>query len=210
MTVDINSTPAADRVQRHAAVDRAFHWIVALAVLTLLGTGLLPVVGIKFSWVTIHWITGIVLALAVVFHMVRATFWQRLRCVWIGLKDLSNALRHARAAKYSLAQKLMHNAVTLVVLTAVVTGLCMLAKVDTPWWKRNPYFFAADTWGVIYVLHGAAALLTVTLVMIHIYFALLPEKRVYLGAMRRGWATRAEFAVYHDPDRWPGSGVRRR
>jgi len=207
---DTSPTLAAERVQRHAAVDRVFHWIVALAVLTLLATGLLPVAGVKFSWVTIHWITGVVLALAVVFHLIRATFWQRLRCVWIGLKDLRNALAHRRAAKYSLAQKLMHNGMTGVILTLVITGLCMLAKVETPWWKRNPYFFAADTWGVVYVLHGAAALLTVTLVMIHVYFALLPEKRVYLRAMWRGWDTPSEFAVYHDPARWPGSGGERR
>jgi formate dehydrogenase subunit gamma len=207
---DPGSTLSAERVQRHAGVDRAFHWITALVVLTLLATGLLPVAGVKFPWVTIHWIAGVVLALAVAFHLIRATFWQRLRCVWIGLKDLRDALRHRRAAKYSLAQKLMHHAMTGVIVTLVITGLCMLAKVDTPWWKRNPYFFAADTWGVIYVLHGAAALATVTLVMIHIYFALLPEKRLYLRAMWRGWDSPSQFAVYHDPARWPGPAGERR
>ena len=210
MTAGTGPIPTAERVQRHAALDRGFHGVSALAVLMLLATGLLPVVGVKFSWVGMHWVSGVVLTLVVVLHAVRASFWQRLRCVWIGARDVRDALGQRRAAKYTLAQKLMHNSVTLVVLTAVVTGCCMLAKVETPIWRRNPYFFAADTWGVIYVLHGAAALLIVTLVMVHVYFVLLPEKRVYLRAMLKGSAPRAEFAAYHDPARWPGPDGERR
>jgi formate dehydrogenase subunit gamma len=200
---------SGERVMRHAAVDRIFHWLVGLAVLILLGTGLLPVVGIKFSWVTIHWVTGIVLTLAVVFHLVRATFWQKLRCMWVGFRDVRDAVAGALPGKYSLAQKLMHHAMTLVIVTAVVTGVCMLAKVDTPWWKRDPYFFAADTWGVIYVLHGLAALLAITLIMIHVYFSLLPEKRLYLRSIWRGWITRTELAENHDPNRWQGQRGKR-
>jgi formate dehydrogenase subunit gamma len=198
-----------ERVLRHAAVDRVFHWLTGVAVLTLLGTGLLPVLGVKFSWVTIHWITGVLLTLLVLFHLVRATFWQKLRCIWIGMRDVRDALRRAPPGKYSLAQKLMHQAMTLVILIAVVTGVCMLAKVDTPWWKRDPYFFSADTWGLIYVLHGLAALLAITLIMIHVYFALLPEKRLYLRAMWRGWITPAELAANHDPNRWQGQRGKR-
>jgi cytochrome b subunit of formate dehydrogenase len=51
---------------------------------------------------------------------------------------------------------------------------------------------SADAWGVTYVLHDLAALLAVTLVMIHVYFALIPENRMYLRAMIRGWVTRQE------------------
>ncbi|HZF16030.1 MAG TPA: cytochrome b/b6 domain-containing protein [Steroidobacteraceae bacterium] len=197
------------RVPRHAAVDRLFHWLTAAAVLTLLATGILPVLGVQFSWATIHWITGVVLALAVLFHLLRATFWQKLRCMGIGTRDVRDTVTHALPGKYSLAQKLMHHAMSLVVLTAVVTGLCMLAKVDTPWWKRNPYYFAADAWGTIYVLHGLAALLAITLIMIHVYFSLLPEKRMYLRAMGSGWITRVELAAHHDPDRWQGQRDRK-
>jgi len=195
---------SSERVMRHAAVDRWFHWLTGVAVLTLLGTGVLPVLGVKFSWVTIHWITGVLLTLLFLFHLVRATFWQKLRCMWIGMRDLRDTLRKAPPGKYSLAQKLMHHAMSVMVLTAVATGVCMLAKVDTPWWKRDPYFFAADTWGIIYVLHGLAALTAITLIMIHVYFALLPEKRLYLRAMWRGWITPAELAANHDPKRWQG------
>jgi len=46
-----------DRIVRHASADRLLHWIMAACVLTLLGTAFLPIVGVKFEWVTIHWIT---------------------------------------------------------------------------------------------------------------------------------------------------------
>ena len=79
----------------------------------------------------------------------------------------------------------------------------MLAKVDTPWWERDPYFFADATWGIIYVLHGLAALLLITMIITHVYFALRPEKLLYMRSMLRGWITRQELEQHHDPDRWP-------
>jgi formate dehydrogenase subunit gamma len=194
-----------ERVQRHAAIDRAFHWLTALAVLVLMGTGLLPIVGVKFDWVGIHWITGVVLVALVLFHVVRALGWQRIRCLWISAGEFSAQ----RVGKYSVAQKLMHHAMTLMVLAASITGVLMLAKVDTPFWQRDPYLFAAATWGVIYVVHGFAALAAVTLVMVHAYFALIPENRMYLRAMIRGWMTREEVLAKHDPNRWPGRRGRR-
>lgn len=189
-----------DRVQRHAAVDRVFHWLTALAVLVLLGTGLLPVVGVKFDWVAIHWVAGVLLVLLVLFHIVRALGWQRIRCLWISAGEFSAK----RVGKYSVAQKLMHHAMTLMVLAASITGVLMLAKVDTPFFERNPYLFSGATWGVIYVVHGFAALAAVTLVIIHVYFGLIPENRMYLRAMIRGWVTREELLTRHDPNRWPG------
>jgi hypothetical protein len=40
------------------------------------------------------------------------------------------------------------------------------------------------------------------MVMIHVYFALRPEKWKYTRAMIRGWITRQEFDEQHDPQRW--------
>jgi cytochrome b subunit of formate dehydrogenase len=140
----------------------------------------------------------------VLFHLLRSTFFQRLRCVWIGMRDFRDARAGRRAAKYTLAQKLMHAALGSAVLVATVTGVIMLAKVDTPLWNRNPYLLEASTWGVVYVLHGAAALLCLTLTMTHIYFSLRPEKRAYLRAMIGGQMTRDEAAEFHDPQRWSG------
>lgn len=168
--------------------------------LALLATGLLPVVGLKFPWVLVHWISGIVLTLAVLVHLLRSLSWAKLCSIWIRWRDL----RGARAGKYTLAQKLMHHALSLAVLVTIATGLPMLVRIDTPFWERDPYLFAASTWGVIYVLHGLASLLTLTLAMIHIYFSLLPEKRMYLRAMWHGWIARAELPAEHDPARWPG------
>ena len=44
------------KLQRHAPIDRAFHWVMAVSVFVLLITGVLPIIGIEFSWLTIHWI----------------------------------------------------------------------------------------------------------------------------------------------------------
>ena len=78
----------------------------------------------------------------------------------------------------------------------------MLKKIDTPWWDADPYWLADETWGVVYVLHGLAALTLITMVMMHVYFALRPEKWLFTRAMIRGWITRAEYGEHHDPQRW--------
>jgi cytochrome b subunit of formate dehydrogenase len=210
MTTQVNPPATGPRqgdsplVTRHAPIDRLFHWITAVAVLLLLGSAFLPIMGWKFSWVPLHWITGLVLTAAVAFHLVRSTTLRRLRCMWVGVRDIRDALGGRLAAKYTLAQKLMHAAMGTAVLVATVTGVIMLARVDTPLWNRNPYLLDPSTWGVVYVLHGAAALLCLTLTMTHIYFSLLPEKRAYLRAMIGGQMTRAEAARFHDPQRWSG------
>lgn len=179
---------AGGRVHRHTGVDRLFHWLTAVAVLILMATGLLPHVGVRFDWVAIHWVTGLALVVLVAFHIVRASIWQRLRTIWFSLADW----RARRAGKYSTAQKLMHHALTVIVLAAVVTGLLMLKKIRTPLLLRDPYFLSADAWGVVYFIHGLAAVCAVTLVMIHVYFGLLPENRAYLQAMLTGWTARAQ------------------
>lgn len=200
----MNPAGESNLITRHAPIDRVFHWVTAVAVLLLLGSAFLPIIGLKFSWVPLHWITGVVLAVAVAFHLVRASFFQRLRCMWLGPRDFREALAGRRAAKYTLAQKLMHAVMGIAVLVATVTGIIMLAKIDTPLWTRNPYLLDAGTWGVVYVLHGTSSLLILTLTLAHIYFSLLPEKRAYLRAMIGGQMTRDEAAVFHDPTRWSG------
>ena len=135
--------------------------------LILLGTAFLPIVGIEFGWVTVHWVTGLVLIAAVLFHVVRVLVRGTLaaRCGSAArtsptLLDVARATLRAQAAdaagpgKYSVAQKLIHHAFAVVVLTTLVTGGFMLARIDTPWWQRNPYLLADATWGIVYVLHG--------------------------------------------------------
>jgi cytochrome b subunit of formate dehydrogenase len=205
--------PSAGKIVRHALADRLFHWVTAGCVLTLLGTAFLPILGFAFGWVTIHWVSGLVLTAAVLFHIVRVLWRRTLGAMWVGAADVGDALAVARATlrlravvrkvgKYSIAQKLIHHAFAVVVLTTIVTGVLMLARIDTPWWRRNPYWLADATWGVVYVLHGLAALALITMVMVHVYFALRPEKWLYTRSMIRGWITRTEFDEHHDPERW--------
>jgi len=216
---DVNSTAVSgrrglSRLVRHSLIDRVLHWATAVGVMILVATAFLPILGIEFAWVTVHWVTGIALAATVSIHVVRALFWKGLSSMWIGLRDLRDGVRLAKwalrlspippalAGKYSLAQKAIHHVFAVVILTTLVTGGMMLVKIDTPWWERDPYWLGEDTWGAIYVLHDLAALLLVTMVMTHIYFALRPEKLFFTRSMIVGWITRDEHAAHHDPERW--------
>ena len=202
------------RLVRHSLIDRVLHWATAVSVVILIATAFLPILGVEFAWVTVHWVTGIVLAAVILIHVVRALFWQDLGSMWIGLRDLRDGIQLAKwafrfsdippalAGKYSLAQKAIHHIFTVVILTTLVTGGLMLVKIDTPWWERDPYWLGEDTWGAIYVLHDLAALLLVTMVMAHVYFALRPEKLYFTRSMIMGWITRDEHAAHHDPERW--------
>jgi cytochrome b subunit of formate dehydrogenase len=203
-----------DKIVRHAGFDRLIHWVIAVCVLILLATAFLPILGIQFQWTVIHWWTGLALIAAVVVHIVRSLTAKRLRRIWISTRDIGDAVRIAKInfrlgsgpepkpGKFSFAQKLIHLAFAVVVLAACATGALMMAKVDTPWWDRNPYWLTDESWGLIYLIHGFSALLLITMVMAHVYFALRPEKAMFLRSMFLGWITRAEYDRGHDPKRW--------
>jgi formate dehydrogenase subunit gamma len=209
------STTGPDRVTRHLAVDRAYHWIMAGSVLTLLVTSLLPILGIKFDWIVIHWVAGVVLTCAVAFHILRALIWQDRGAMWIGRLDFRRAIQSIRwvlrrtrqpadlPGKYPLLQKLYHHGVALAVLATIVTGGLMMVKVDTPFWVRDPYWLTSQSWGVIYVVHGLGTLFVLALVMVHIYFAFRPEKLWITRSMVLGWIGRGEYLANHDPALWP-------
>jgi cytochrome b subunit of formate dehydrogenase len=204
----------ADKVVRHAGPDRLIHWLIAASVLVLLTTGFLPIIGVDFDWVAIHWWTGFVLAVAVLAHVLRVLWARKRGPILPGPRDVSDALAVARKTfrgdaptpplpgKYSVSQKLIHLAFSIVVLAAIATGGMLMVKVDTPWWERNPYWISDGAWGIVYVVHGFSALVSITLVMTHVYFALRPEKALYLRAMIAGSITRAEYQREHDPERW--------
>ena len=169
---------------------------------------------VKFSWVTIHWVCGLVLTGVVLFHIVRSCFWQDLTSMFLVLSDfketqatlgwllkLENS-RLIKPGKYSPAQKMMHHVVSLIVLVTIVTGILMMVKIDTPLWERDLYWVSDQTWGIIYVLHGGAALFLMAVIIIHIYFAFRPEKMMYTRSMISGRLSRAELLEQHDPERW--------
>ncbi len=202
------------RITRHQLADRIYHWLMAASVLILMGTAFFPIIGWKFEWLSLHWMTGVVLTLLVLIHIVRALIWQDWRAMVPDSADIRNAWRSiARACgrrgpepgkpgKYKIMQKLYHLAIAVLVLAIVVSGLLMLLKIDTPLWRRNPYWFDADTWGVIYSVHGFAAMALITFVIVHIYFALRPEEWWLTRSMFRGYVTRKEYADHCDSGRW--------
>ncbi len=199
---------SSPRIERHKLIDRAFHWAMAAAMFALLITGLAPKLGISFEWLLIHWVAGLLLTVIIVGHIVRALFWQSLKSMWFTAADataVSSLLGKdvgPKPGKYSLAQRLMHHAVTLFCLAAIGTGLVMLAKIDSPLWTRDPYLISAEAWGLVYVVHGLAALIFVSLIVLHVYFAIRPEKLFYLRSMVFGWISRDEMTANHDPALW--------
>jgi cytochrome b subunit of formate dehydrogenase len=207
-------TAPVERVTRHRLADRLYHWLMAVCVLTLMGSAFFPIIGWKFEWVSLHWMTGVALALLVLIHIVRALIWQDWRTMLPDGADIRNGLRNiARAlggsgaapgkpGKYKILQKLYHLAVAVLVLSIIGSGLLMLLKIDTPLWRRNPYWFDADTWGIVYSVHGFGSMGLVTLVMIHIYFALRPEEWWLTRSMFRGTVSRKEYVDHCDSSRW--------
>jgi cytochrome b subunit of formate dehydrogenase len=185
------------KMRRHAGIDRLFHWVTAAVLFVLLGTSLLPVLGVRFAWYGVHWVAGVLLALVILLHIVRALFWQKPRSMLLSASDFSPH----RAGKYTLAQKLMHLGWTVAVLVAIVTGLLLLRKAGAPFMARDPYVYSLRAWGVMTLLHDVAALLSVFLVLVHVYFAILPEKRAYLRAMASGFISRRDLAAEHDLER---------
>lgn len=183
---------------RHARLDRAFHWATAITMTVLLATSLLPIIGLRFAWYGIHWVAGLVLTVLIVLHIVRALFWQKPGSM-LGLRGADFSTRGA--GKYTLAQKLMHLGWAVAVLLAIVTGLLLLSKAGVPFLERDPYTRTLAAWGLLTLLHDLAALLSVFLILVHVYFAILPEKRAYLRAMLTGRIRRRDLAVEHDLNR---------
>jgi len=202
-----------ERIVRHTFGSRFFHWSMSAAVFVLLVTGFFPVLGIQFDWVTIHWIAGFVLIGTVVFHIIHASFWLRLRDIWIGSagwkefrQGLANSLGSAppppKPGKYPVEQRLFHHMVSLASFGVILTGLLMMVRVENPLVTRNPYLLQDSTWGWVYVLHGLSSVGLVTMIIAHVYFAILPEKRWMTMSMIAGWVTKKDYLAHHDPDRW--------
>jgi cytochrome b subunit of formate dehydrogenase len=83
----------------------------------------------------------------------------------------------------------------------ILTGFLMMFRVETIF-ARNPYLFSDSTWGLVYVIHGLSSVAFVGMIMAHVYFAVLPEKRWMTISMIAGWITKKDFLEHHDPERW--------
>jgi len=202
------------RVPRHSLAARLFHWIMAAAMLTLLVTAFLPKVGVQFNWVPIHWIAGLVLTASIIFHIIHASFFMDFWAIWPNKQDLeegTNRMKRAlgqdappprRFAKYPLENKMYHGIIVLAGLAVILTGVFMIFRVRTGIFPRNPYLFGDMTWGLMYVLHGLAGVGLIALVIVHIYFAMRPEKFVLTKSMAFGTLPKEYYLSHYDTERW--------
>jgi formate dehydrogenase subunit gamma len=216
-TETLRDLPA--RIPRHSLAARLFHWIMAAAMLALLFTAFLPKVGVQFNWVTYHWIAGVVLTASILFHVIHATFYLDFWSIWPDRSDLEDAWRRLQRfmgkpaalprkfAKYPLENKLYHGVVLLSGLVVILTGICMMFRVRTIFFPRNPYLFTDMTWGMMYVLHGLAGVGLITLTIVHVYFAIRPEKLPITASMIVGSMSREFYLKEHDPNRWVVEGL---
>lgn len=203
-----------EHVARHSLAARMFHWLMAAAMFTLLFTAFLPKLGFQFDWVTYHWIAGTVLIASVLFHIIHASFWLDFRSIWPDKTDLQDAWRRTRRflgsvappprkfAKYPLENKLYHLSIMATGLSVIGTGIFLLFRVRTIFFERNPYLFSDMSWGLMYVLHGLAGVGLIALVIVHVYFAIRPEKIAITRSMIFGWMSRDFYLKEHDPQRW--------
>ena len=205
-----------EKIVRHTGAARIFHWVMAASMLTLLVTGFSPVSMVPdFSWLTIHWISGFILIVCILYHIVHASFFLDFWSIVILPRDLKEAVQRTRRqlgqkvdvglhGKYPLDHKLYHLAVSVFGLIASVTGLLMMMRIDhwLPFLARNDQFFSDADWGLVYTVHGFSAVVFVTLTITHIYFAIRPDKLWMTKSMIFGWVGRADYLAHHDPKKW--------
>jgi len=196
-------------IVRHTLPARLFHWVMAACMLTLLVTAFLPKVGLRFDWLGLHVLAGSILVAGIVFHIAHALCCMDFRAIWPApadlaeLRNLSGRSAPVRPGKYPLGNKLYHLAIVVLGLAMAATGACMLTRVRTGFLTRDPYrLFGDDGWGLVYALHGLAGLSLIALVIIHVYFAVRPEKRAITKAMLTGSMDRDFYLSHHDPARW--------
>jgi len=203
-----------ERIARHSLAARLFHWIMAAAMFALLFTAFLPKVGVRFNWVGYHWIAGVVLTASILFHIIHASVYLDFWSIWpdkIDLQDSWNRILRffgqpgplpRRSGKYPIDNKLYHGVIILCGLAVILTGLFMMFRVRTGILPRNPYIFGDMTWGLIYILHGFAGVGLIALVIVHVYFAVRPEKLPITYSMIFGTMMRDFYLREHDPERW--------
>jgi cytochrome b subunit of formate dehydrogenase len=209
------------QILRHALSERVFHWVMSAAMLVLLITAFAPWMGIQFAWVTIHWIAGLILTATIVYHIIHAVFWQDFWAMWVnkadieaGLTELShmvgrNGTEVPKAAKYPIDHKMFHHGAAVSGLTAIVTGIFMMLRIDTWLGAANPYLLdiTDSTWGVVYVVHGISGVALFGLIITHIYFAIRPDKWWITKSMIYGFIGQDKYVENFDPNRWAIPGA---
>jgi formate dehydrogenase subunit gamma len=209
------------KVTRHGASARISHWILAATTFTLLITAFVPILGLQFPWVTIHWIAGLVFGAYFVYHVIDTMVRGSLGSMWVTGKEIGDAGGQLkgffsgsgephRTGKWGFENKAFHHLTALAGIGVLVTGVLMFMRIDTWFWEANPYVLGLSdsTWGLVYVLHGLSAVGFVGLLMAHIYFAIRPDKLYLTRSMIKGWITKEEYLEHYDPAEWPVGGRR--
>ena len=204
-----------EKLQRHTPGARVFHWSMSVAMFVLLITAFFPLVGIRFAWVTIHWIAGVALILTVIYHIYHVFANQDFWAMWIDRRDIAegkqgleaalgrSGARRPRSGKYPIDQKMFHHAAMVVTFGAVrhgrphdVQGRQLPVGAEHVHVQRR----RVGVW--VYVIHGVSGIGLIFLVMAHVYFAIRPEKRWMTWSMINGWIDRDRYLENHDPGRW--------
>ena len=115
---------------RHHWADRLFHWGMAISVIVLGATAFLPILGVKFDWVPIHWISGVILGIVIVYHLCRVFAVHGLGEMMPARSDLTMIRREVLfqdipdepSGKFDVFQKSYHWAASIVVLTLAITA----------------------------------------------------------------------------------------
>lgn len=205
-----------EKVVRHNLSARVSHWILAAATFVLLITAFVPIFGLQFPWVTIHWIAGLVFGAYVVYHTIDTIGRKSLASMWASAQETVESIGRAkqffseggdpdeRTPKWAFENKAFHQVTALAGLGVLGTGLLMFLRIDTYFWVANPYVLGLgdSLWGMIYLLHGFTAVGFVGLLIAHIYFAIRPDNLWITRSMFKGWITRDEFLQHHDPAQW--------
>lgn len=191
------------RVHRYSMIARINHWIVAVSFVLLMLSGLSLfhpnlywLAGLFGGGATVRWLhpwIGLVLAVSFAALFVRF-FWNNLPevtdAVWVArIRDVLRARedRLPEIGKYNAGQKFVFWAQAVLVCTLFVTGLGL--------WERGlPYLegllgFKAtiEQIRIAALLHAAAAVLAITIWVIHVYAAIWV--RGTFAAMTRGFVT---------------------
>ena len=204
-----------ERIERHGGSARISHWLLAVVTFVLLITAFVPILGLQFPWVTIHWIAGLAFGVYVVYHTIDTVKRGTLGTMWLTVKEMTDAvgrlgdfLKKAggpeRKGKWNFENKAFHHITALAGIAVLLTGLLMMLRIDTTFWAANPYILGLSDglWGLVYFLHGLAAVGFVGLLIAHIYFAVRPEKLWFTRSMIKGWITREEYLEHFDSAEW--------
>lgn len=148
-----------EEVSRFSAVQRASHWIMAIAIFALMLSGFLIMnngVTVKIapglSWLTVHIVSAVVLVAYTLFHVGHVAYkgtWNRM---WVGRKEAVDLVtrfknlvgltdEYPRQFYYPSAQKLLHWSITGATLGVIVTGLVLLRRIRLrPLWDATREF----------------------------------------------------------------------